>query len=661
MSKVEIKDIFEIKSVSTPTVLPDGEGATYSVTYLDEESNDYVTNLFKFDGKESTQISYSKERISNVVHPPNGGRSLFIAKGAHGKPQIFLIGLNGGEREQLTREKDGVNSALFSKDGGKIYYHVSSEPLTEDALNDQEKAGEQDDKEKFPEPVIIDRMKYKSDSVGLLKEKYQSVKSVDLETKEGITLFSGKENYTLHAGAGEDMIIFSSDESVDRDLNFSEKLFIKKGSGNSEEIVKGEGYVIKADVSPDDRYLLMTHIGREFENATHAQIILHDLEKGSSVSLTEELDKPVGDYVAGDTQQSVEMNPTVWISNTDFLFLVSEYGSVNLYAGNVNGGIRPLFQGAHHIYGMDACKDYAYLTISTPAHPGELYQFDLKNEELKPVTAVNAKYAGEKNLVVPEPVEYKSFDDTTVHGWLMKPADYEAGGKYPMVTNIHGGPHAFYANTYFHEMQVLAAKGYAVLYVNPRGSHSYSQQFVDAVRGDYGNGDYKDIMAGVDYVTEKYGWIDTDNLGVTGGSYGGFMTNWIVGHTDKFKAAVTQRSISNWVSFRGVSDIGYYFSDWQIKADFNDIETMWHHSPIKYVDKMDTPLLILHSEQDYRCPVEQGEQLFIALKYKKKETRFVRFPSADHNLSRTGRPSLRIERLEHLTSWFDEHLEHKTR
>src|SRR5699024_3028773 len=152
-----------------------------------------------------------------------------------------------------------------------------------------------------------------------------------------------------------------------------------------------------------------------------------------------------------------------------------------------------------------------------------------------------------------------------------------------------GGPHAFYANTYFHEMQVLAAQGYAVLYVNPRGSHSYSQDFVDAVRGDYGDGDYKDIMAGVYYNTSKYDLNDRDNLGVTGSSYGGFMTNWIIGHTDRFKAAVTQRSISNCVSFRGVSDIGYYFSDWQIKADFNDIDTMWHHSPIKYVDRMDTP------------------------------------------------------------------------
>ena len=142
-----------------------------------------------------------------------------------------------------------------------------------------------------------------------------------------------------------------------------------------------------------------------------------------------------------------------------------------------------------------------------------------------------------------------------------------------------------------------------------------------------------------------------------GGSYGGFMTNWIVGHTDRFKAAVTQRSICNWVSFRGVSDIGYYFTDWQIQAEFGDIDKMWHHSPIKYVDAINTPLLILHSERDFRCPIEQGEQLYIALKYQKKETQFVRFPEADHNLSRTGKPNLRIERLTHLTDWFEKYMD----
>ncbi|MHC0551550.1 alpha/beta hydrolase family protein [Salinicoccus sp. CNSTN-B1] len=225
-----------------------------------------------------------------------------------------------------------------------------------------------------------------------------------------------------------------------------------------------------------------------------------------------------------------------------------------------------------------------------------------------------------------------------------------------MIVNIHGGPHAFYGHSYFHEMQVLAVAGYAVLFVNPRGSHSYSQSFVDAVRGDYGGGDYKDILAGVDFITSRYKWIDADNIGVTGGSYGGFMTNWIVGHTNRFKAAVTQRSISNWISFRGVSDIGYYFTDWQIRAEFNDIDKMWHHSPIRYVDAVETPLLILHSEQDLRCPIEQGEQLYIALKYRKKPVQFVRFPEADHNLSRTGKPNLRIDRLKRIVNWFNEYM-----
>lgn len=653
--KVDIKDIFNIKSVAAPVVVPGSGAVTYSVTHLDEEENIYVTNLYKHDDSGSRRLSFKKERISNVKHSPEGTETIFITKGEHDKPQVFLIRLDGGEREQLTTEKEGVTSALFSSDGSRIFYHVSNVPETEKEMAEEKK---KEDKEKFPEPVVINRMKYKADSIGLVKERYQTVKSLDLKTRETETVLSGEENFTLHAVMSDGTVIYSSDESEDRDFNFSERLYIKRSGAESTEIAKDEGYIVKVDVSPDEQHLLITHIGREFENATHAEIALYGVEDGKWSDLTAELDKPVGDYVAHDTQQSTVMNPTAWISSDEFIFLVSEMGSVNLYRGNLEGSLTPLLQDDHHIHGMDADENYAYLTISRPDHPGELYRFDLKGAELEPLTSVNEEYVGATEIVKPEAVEYKSFDDTVVHGWFMKPAGFKEGRKYPMVTNIHGGPHAFYANTFFHEMQVFAAKGYAVLYVNPRGSHSYSQSFVDAVRGDYGNGDYKDIMAGVDHITGKYDWIDQDNLGVTGGSYGGFMTNWIVGHTDRFKAAVTQRSISNWVSFRGVSDIGYYFSDWQIKADFNDIDTMWHHSPIKYVDDIETPLLILHSEHDYRCPVEQAEQLFIALKYRKKETTFVRFPAADHNLSRTGRPNLRVERLKHLTSWFDEYLEH---
>ncbi len=276
--------------------------------------------------------------------------------------------------------------------------------------------------------------------------------------------------------------------------------------------------------------------------------------------------------------------------------------------------------------------------------------------EAKQVTNVNRQLLDEVEVVAPEAVSYESTDGYTVHGWFMKPSGYQEGEKAPMILNIHGGPHAMYANTFFHEMQLLASQGYAVLYTNPRGSHGYGQTFVNAVRGDYGGGDYRDLMAAVDGALEQFDFIDRDRLGVTGGSYGGFMTNWITGHTDRFKAAVTQRCISNWISFYGVSDIGYYFSEWQIQADLGDIDTLWKHSPLAYADQIKTPLLILHSENDYRCPIEQAEQLYIALKRKEKKTRLVRFPESDHNLSRTGKPELRLERLNHLTGWMNEYI-----
>jgi dipeptidyl aminopeptidase/acylaminoacyl peptidase len=240
----------------------------------------------------------------------------------------------------------------------------------------------------------------------------------------------------------------------------------------------------------------------------------------------------------------------------------------------------------------------------------------------------------------------------------MKPIGFEEGKKYPMVLEIHGGPHTMYSNSFFHEFQLLAAEGYVVLYTNPRGGHGYGQKFVDACRGDYGGKDYEDLMQGVDYALGSFNYIDKDRLVVTGGSYGGFMTNWIVGHTDRFKAAVTQRSISNWISFYGVSDIGYYFTEWQILGNaWDDVEKLWHHSPLKYVANIKTPLLILHSEKDYRCPIEQAEQLFIAIKrLGQTDTEFVRFPNSNHDLSRNGNPKLRIERLNRIVGWFNKYI-----
>jgi dipeptidyl aminopeptidase/acylaminoacyl peptidase len=213
-----------------------------------------------------------------------------------------------------------------------------------------------------------------------------------------------------------------------------------------------------------------------------------------------------------------------------------------------------------------------------------------------------------------------------------------------------------YGYAMFHEMQLLAAKGYVVLFTNPRGSSGYGESFTTSTRGHWGESDMPDIIAGLDAVLDR-DEIDPNRIGVTGGSYGGFMTNWIIGHTDRFRAAVTQRCVSNFHSFYGTSDIGFTFGEFEFGGTpWADAEKLLAFSPISYVEQMHTPLLIIHNEQDLRCPIEQAEQLFISLKRLGREVAFVRIPNEDHNLSRTGKPSRRLARLHHLIGWFDAHL-----
>ncbi|HHW99001.1 MAG TPA: S9 family peptidase, partial [Firmicutes bacterium] len=241
-----------------------------------------------------------------------------------------------------------------------------------------------------------------------------------------------------------------------------------------------------------------------------------------------------------------------------------------------------------------------------------------------------------------------------IEGWLMKPVDYTPGNKYPLILHIHGGPHATYGYAFMHEFQLLAANGYGVLYTNPRGSRGYGEEFTKGVVGDWGGGDYADLMSAVDYAV-KLDWVDESRLGVTGGSYGGYMTNWIVTQTDRFKGAVTLRSISNMYTKYGCSDIGWYGN----KAGFGGRD-LWdsedfimERSPIRYAPRVKTPILIIHSEEDYRCPMEQAEQWYVALKRLGVTTEFVRFAGENHELSRSGKPRNRIDRLNFIVGWFE--------
>jgi dipeptidyl aminopeptidase/acylaminoacyl peptidase len=654
---ITAEDLYQLKSVVNPQVSPDGSSVVYVQTTIDHEGDEYQSHLFfqpLAKRGEPVQWTFGKGRNHSPKWSPNGEKLAFVSSRS-GKSQIYLLSLKGGEAKQVTFLPNGASNPIWSPDGEKIAFGTSMK--SGQSIHDQEEK-----KQDKPVPLEVMNMKYKSDGEGFWKGNYQQIAVVDL--KSGAVTQLTNRDFSVHLyGWSPDgkYLAVGADTNEEADLSFTYDIHLV--DVNTKEwttVTAGNGYFGAASWSPDGKYLGMMGHYKEFENATHPKIWLYNMDTTELSCLTPDLEAPVGDYMVGDFQQGAVSPGLIWnIDSQGFYFIRSESGNTNIYYSDLSGAIKPVLVGEQHVYGLSVHSNSkkAVAAISTPTEIGDLYQVSFDEVcALEKLTDVNGSFLEDVVLSKPEAIEFEGANGWKVHGWLMKPVGFEQGKKYPLLLEVHGGPHAMYGNTYMNEFQILAAKGYSVLYVNPRGSHGYSQEFVNGVRGDYGGGDYQDVMAAVDYVLEKFDFVDQERLGVTGGSYGGFMTNWIVGHTNRFKAAVTQRSISNWISFYGVSDIGYYFTEWQIAADLSDLPTLWKHSPLAYIQSVETPLLILHSEKDYRCPIEQAEQLFIGLKRLGKEVKFVRFPEENHELSRSGKPSLRKSRLDYIVDWFEGYL-----
>ncbi len=654
--KVAVEDLFELKSVTDPQLAPNGKEAVFVRTHIEQEDNKYVSNVWHVDlvSNDVTQWTHGEGGVSAPQWSADGKRIAFLSD-REDKSQVYILSARGGEAKKLTSFEKGVSSFLWSPCGNKIWVNaVVKEGKT---FTDKE---EKEDKKK-PEPYRVTTMKYQMDGAGLLpQDSFRQIGIVDIATGDVTQFTDGNYQHGLQAISYDGKkLVMGVNRRDNLDYDFRQPLFLVDIETKEETaLMDQEGYFGGAQFSHDDRYIAFVGADMTYRNATHDNLYVYDTQEHVLTNITEGLDAPVGDNTVADHQQGASAPAAVWTRGNQLYFQLSTMGDVQLYFATLEGELYPATSDNEHVYGYDVSADgeFALVAVSNAVNPGELYKQSITTGHRQALTSFNAKYLEEVELVEPEAIVYQGATNWDVHGWLMKPAGYEKGKKYPLIVEIHGGPHAMYGNTFFHELQLLAAQGYGVLYVNPRGSHGYSQEFVDAVRGNYGGGDYEDIMAGLDYVVGENDWIDTDRLGVTGGSYGGFMTSWIVGHTNRFKAAVTQRSISNWISFFGVSDIGYYFSDWQIGADMTDVDKLWEHSPLKYAKHVETPLLILHGEKDFRCPIEQAEQLYMTLKSMGKVTEFVRFPDANHNLSRTGTPNLRVARLDEITGWFDRYL-----
>ncbi|QSO49099.1 S9 family peptidase [Alicyclobacillus mengziensis] len=695
---VSMDDLYRFEMVANPVVSPQGDRVVYEQTTTNRKTDEYETQLLiaSIEGSKLYTLTSAGTKNTGAAWSPDGQTLAFISNRAGGVSQAWLLPLAGGEARQLTRFKNGVSSLVWTPDGKKL---VALTPVTSSgsietfetdmSAKDCEESNQKAQKEWAEGPKRYDRLYYKMDGMGLSKHRETQLVVIDVETGDFKQLTDGPHSVSGPAVSPDGKYVaFVSNrrENKDTDPERHSDVYRVPLDGGDLELLCSDTVGYNPSYSPDGSTITFFGNQNEFESATHTDIYAIPATGGAGVNLTAEFPDTIMDAVLSDTHPEVRAAGPKWSPDGKFLYaLSSREGRTEVvrFSSTVGAGeAQVIIGGDRQVYGFDfADRTTAVIVYATQTHPGKLAVVKLSENEIKlrkfrsvtesmgqkPVAffpavetrldnACNALFE-EVEPVMPERFEFRSQDDWVVEGWVMKPYGYEAGKKYPVILDVHGGPQLQYGYGFFHEMQWFASQGYAVIFMNPRGSMGYGQEFVNAVRHHYGEGDAADVQNSVEAAIAQFDFLDGSRVGVTGGSYGGFMTNWLVGHTDRFFAAVAQRSISNWISFYGVSDIGPLFVEAQLGGDiFTEREKLWRMSPLAYANEVKTPLLLLHSENDLRCPMEQAEQFYTAIKRRGGEVELFRIPNASHGLSRNGKPKLRQERLQAIFGYINDRL-----
>ncbi len=634
-----LEDMALLHNVGSPQMSPDGTTVAVSVSTTDYETFESSGGIDLVDvatGERTRLVEGSSPQWS-----PDGSRIAYSGR-EDGKSGLWVIDVESGEKTYLTEihrsdhflgHRSRKNWA-WSPDGTRIAYIGADGPAPDVDPN---------------APKVFTRTLYKT-RTGFSDDRNVHLWVVAADGSSPAEKRTGGDHdeHSLAWAPDSNTIAFCSNRSADPDMNYSDDIFtIALDTGFVQRITYSPGTETSPSFSPDGTLIAYHGTVRPHNTKDsppeNTQLFVVPVGRTSATCLTESLDRRVSGYTWHPSGESI-------------YFTAGDRGMRPLFRVNLEGGdIERLIEGPFTVgsFSFDAAGESVAVTASAALHPTEVWLADADLADYSMLTDYQTDFMEAVDLQDQEEFWFDSFDGTRVQGFVMKPAGWVAHRKVPTILMVHGGPHGMYSYGFSTRAQHWAARGYGVVYINPRGSTGYGQSFADGCVGEWGGGDYKDLMLGIDHAAAIHDWIDYDRLGVIGGSYGGFMTNWIVTQTDRFKAAVAVASVSNLISFYGTS-----LYQLLIEVEFNGLpwnnyDLLWHYSPLRHIENCTTPTMLIHGEVDHDVPVGQAEEMYIALKKLGVDTTLVRYPGEGHGFRRTQN---RVDYLERATGWFDQYL-----
>lgn len=680
-------DLVKLRSVGRPALSPDGRRVVFELKRADAKANRNFTQLMivSNDGTGLRSLTAGKYNYTRPAWSPDGRSLAFISDREKGQC-LFVMRMDGGEALRITEPDGVVHDFAWSPDSRRLAY-------TWQPMNEREKLerdGKNDEVARRPQFKHVTRLFHKLDGAGWWNGQYTHVWVCNADGSARRQLTRGDHDHSEPRWSPDGLLIsFLSNRTPNPDMN-SEHLdvfAVRPTGGGLRQLKTANGSCRGHAWSPDGRWI--AYVGACFPRGKGWQhlerIWLLPARGGKPKELTREIDNLCRHMTLGDVVGSgFEVCPVIWSGDSErVFFLVSEAGATRLYSRSITRrDLRCEAGGNVNIYFAQRTRGDGPIAVSlgTITDPGDIYlvepgaaaeqSVDAGRRASRPLHEGNGTFSAHagpcrltrvnedalRGVFVQEPREIRvRSGEAQVQAWIMTPPGFDPKRKYPAILQIHGGPHAQYGYSFFHEFQWLAGLGYVVCFSNPRGSSGFGLRYMNCIHADWGNIDYRDVMRVADWLFDRP-FVDRTRVGVTGGSYGGYMTNWLVTHTQRFAAAVTQRCVSNLESMFGTSDYGFDLGTEFGGLPWESRELYRRQSPLTFVANCRTPLLIEHQEQDHRCPPEQGEQMFASLKVLGREVEMIRFEGESHGMVRGGRPQNRLERLRRIEAWFAKYM-----